>query len=361
MKKGPHDEMNDDLRPEYDLSQLLSHGVQGKYTKRFRAERSVMPTADQEPGKLSDNPAAGLDRDEWQKRLVKLESMYGYRHGFKLLYCPWSTLFEGCEVAFLSMNPAGRTPDDADPRTVSDERGNSYRIERYTTKSPITEQYLQLCELMRVSPDRVLCGALAPFRTKKWKASRDGQNMAIGRVFWEAALGMQSSLRVLVCSGKPAENTLIDMLGGELERSVSAEWGNIRIRQYRVADPACSLIALPQLSRFKLLSRPASRRQVASVLEKWANAEGGHPWPNLPKTSAKTDSRRMCFEQGKAFVYMPPDDDSRVITEWPNGVIEDHQLSDNTITRKWPDGRVECFPANDPAAKECPYIVPPSA
>ena len=359
MKKGPHDEMNDDLRPEYDLSQLLSHSVQGKYAERFRAERIVMPTADQNHGKLSDKPAAGLDRDEWQRRLVKLESRYGYADGFKLLYCPWSTLFEGCEVAFLSMNPGGRTPDSADLRTVSDERGNSYRIERYTTKSPITEQYLQLCELMRVSPDRVLCGVLAPFRTKEWKASRDGQNLAIGRAFWETALRVQSSLKVLVCSGKPVKDALIDMLGGELDRSVPAEWGNILIRQYHIADPPCSLIALPQLSRFRLLSRPASRRQVASVLEEWDLAEEGHPWPDLPETSTKTDSRRMCFEQGKAFVYMPPDDDSRVITEWPNGVIEDHLLADDTITRTWPDGRVERFHADDPAAKECPYIAPP--
>ena len=55
-------------------------------------------------------------------------------------------------------------------------------------------------------------------------------------------------------------------------------------------------------------------------------------WPDFPKTGSGTDSRRMCFEQGKAFVYMPPDDDSRVITEWPNGVIEQHVLADDTIS-----------------------------
>ena len=84
-------------------------------------------------------------------------------------------------------------------------------------------------------------------------------------------------------------------------------------------------------------------------------------WPDFPKTGSETDSRRMCFEQGKAFVYMPPGDDSRVITEWPNGVIEQHVLANGTITRKWPDGRVEHFRAIDPAAKECPYVASPSA
>ena len=36
MKKKSNDEQNDDLRPQYDLGQLLKIGVQGKYTERFR-------------------------------------------------------------------------------------------------------------------------------------------------------------------------------------------------------------------------------------------------------------------------------------------------------------------------------------
>ena len=47
MKKGRHDEMNDDLRPEYDLSRLLSDSVQGKYAERFRAGSIVTPSDDE--------------------------------------------------------------------------------------------------------------------------------------------------------------------------------------------------------------------------------------------------------------------------------------------------------------------------
>jgi hypothetical protein len=36
MKTKSKDEMADDLRPEYDLGQLLKSGVQGKYAARFR-------------------------------------------------------------------------------------------------------------------------------------------------------------------------------------------------------------------------------------------------------------------------------------------------------------------------------------
>jgi hypothetical protein len=36
MKKQLDDEMDDDLRPEYDLRELLKGGVRGKYAERYR-------------------------------------------------------------------------------------------------------------------------------------------------------------------------------------------------------------------------------------------------------------------------------------------------------------------------------------
>ena len=36
MKKKKIDEMHDELRPEYDLRELLKSGVRGKYAKRYR-------------------------------------------------------------------------------------------------------------------------------------------------------------------------------------------------------------------------------------------------------------------------------------------------------------------------------------
>lgn len=36
MKKKSKDDKSDDLRPEYDLRELLKEGVQGKYTDRFQ-------------------------------------------------------------------------------------------------------------------------------------------------------------------------------------------------------------------------------------------------------------------------------------------------------------------------------------
>ena len=41
MKKR-RNRMNDDLRPEYDLRQLLKGGVRGKYAKRYHAGTNLV-------------------------------------------------------------------------------------------------------------------------------------------------------------------------------------------------------------------------------------------------------------------------------------------------------------------------------
>jgi hypothetical protein len=40
--KRRKNKMNDDLRPEYDLDQLLKGGVRGKYAKRYHAGTNLV-------------------------------------------------------------------------------------------------------------------------------------------------------------------------------------------------------------------------------------------------------------------------------------------------------------------------------
>jgi hypothetical protein len=42
MRKDDMTEMNDDLRPEYDLRVLLKDGVRGKYVDRYRAGTNLV-------------------------------------------------------------------------------------------------------------------------------------------------------------------------------------------------------------------------------------------------------------------------------------------------------------------------------
>ncbi len=77
-------------------------------------------------------------------------------------------------------------------------------------------------------------------------------------------------------------------------------------------------------------------------------------WSDFPTTGSTTDSRQMCFRQGKAFVHMPAHDRSRVVTEWPNGVVDHYLIADKTIMRTWPDGHTQHFAPGDPAGKKYP-------
>jgi len=42
MRKKSKNEMEDELRPEYDMSQLLKGGVRGKYAARYRAGTNLV-------------------------------------------------------------------------------------------------------------------------------------------------------------------------------------------------------------------------------------------------------------------------------------------------------------------------------
>ncbi len=45
MKKKRKSEMDDELRPEYDMRKLLKGGVRGKYAERYRAGTNLVPLA----------------------------------------------------------------------------------------------------------------------------------------------------------------------------------------------------------------------------------------------------------------------------------------------------------------------------
>ena len=42
MKKNDTSEINDELRPEYDLGELLKGGIRGKYVARYRAGTNLV-------------------------------------------------------------------------------------------------------------------------------------------------------------------------------------------------------------------------------------------------------------------------------------------------------------------------------
>ena len=64
MKKKSKSEKTDDLRPEYDLSELLKDGVQGKYVHRFREGTNLVL--------LDPDIAAAFPNDEAVNKALRL-------------------------------------------------------------------------------------------------------------------------------------------------------------------------------------------------------------------------------------------------------------------------------------------------
>lgn len=200
-------------------------------------------------------------REEWYEKLVSEETRLGYDMGWKFLYCPWSTI-EKAKVGFVSLNP-GRAPNNTLIRTVSDESGNSYEVEKNVTQSPITGQFLTLCSLIGITPRQCLTGVIAPFRTIDWQPARDKRSLEIGKEFWKELLSV-SPVKTLFAVGAETEKVLVEILSSTLDTEVPSGWGNYKIRRY--AAGGRSIIALPHLSRFKLLSSKIGREQIKKVV-----------------------------------------------------------------------------------------------
>lgn len=211
-----------------------------------------------------------IDKNHWLDRIREKSKELGFNDGFKLVYGKWETL-QSASTVFLSLNPGIWTPDDFDSKEeVSDERGNSYLVEKNTTNSPITKQFLELMNLLELEPNNVLTGVVVPFRTHTWGELTPVQKKEAQRIameFWSVPLMKPSVDRIIVCSNQ-ARDMVVKITRAELLQSIPANWDKINLNLYRTIDGKKKIFHLPQLSRFKLLSRPASITALRNLFSK---------------------------------------------------------------------------------------------
>ena len=150
-------------------------------------------------------------------------------------------------------------------RIVSDERGNSYLVQRQAKHSPIADQYRQLCEFVNVDPEKVLTGTLMPFRTPKWNKRRDAPNVEVAKPFWSTILN-GSKVRKVFCMGRDVEDAVVKLVNARLDRQVAANWGNLSIRRYVTAS-GMNVYGLLHLSTYKMFGRAECLPQLAELLK----------------------------------------------------------------------------------------------
>lgn len=206
-----------------------------------------------------------MDKGHWRLRLDSVAAEYGFKEGYKLLYCPWATI-SNSSVAFISLNP-GSMPSGMEENLVSDERGNSYFVEKEYTKSPLTAQFLKMAEFLAIKPESILTGVIHPFRSNRWKDfSKEQQKsgLRIGAEFWSLALS--SNIKTIVTVGNETFNQVSRLTNSEYVDSIFSGWGKCHVQRYQT-DTGCKLIKLPHLSSYKLFSRPQCHEALSRIFE----------------------------------------------------------------------------------------------
>lgn len=200
----------------------------------------------------------------------------GYELGWRLLASPASVLNES-EVAFIGLNPGGRTDTAEHPRFAPDE-GSAYVTESWAGHppgtSPLQKQVRCLFARLDVVPQAVLAGNLVPFRSPSWKElPKKHEALTFGRCTWREIID-EAQPKLIITMSRLVFGNLSSMLSMGNVRKEPSCWGNISLRYCQGAERL--LVGLPHLSRFPLLGRCKSEPWLARVFSGYWK---GHPSP----------------------------------------------------------------------------------
>lgn len=211
-------------------------------------------------------------RTYWKARLDEGADRLKFNEGYKLLYCPWSAIGTA-DFLFVSLNP-GRPPENIERRQLSEELGNSYELERTSTKSPITKQFNLLLQFLGVEANRFLVGVIAPYRSDNWaglSAEQKKGSLEIGRDFWSEILANATACKIITVSDVPAD-VMIKLTDAKLLREIHSGWGSTKLRLYKNSR-GTMIVALPHLSSYKLFSRSDCRAPLDDIFSELRNSE----------------------------------------------------------------------------------------
>lgn len=195
----------------------------------------------------------------YEARIQEFYAAGPYSLGWRFLYGSERTLLNP-EVVLLGLNPGGRECPD-DHGEYSCVTGSAYRVESWKGKPPGTEllqrEILALFDALGASPDEVLAGNLVPFRSPSWDDLPDRkQALEFGTELWREII-QASKPDLIVCLGAIVFEGCLSMGRPNDVTRFGFDWGNYSIK--RAEFGGTTLIGLPHLSRFPIVTRPASQ------------------------------------------------------------------------------------------------------
>ncbi len=202
---------------------------------------------------------------------ARIEEAYaksGNTLGWRLLASPESTL-SGAKVAFIGLNPGGSAVDAEHSVFAMPEGQSAYVDESWAGnaagESPLQRQVRALFDRLDVAPDAVLAGNLVPFRSPDWVSLVDPKgSLAFGKELWSGIL-RQAGASIVITMGGETTKAVADLLSVQNMTRHSVGWGNITAQ--RGSFDAGTLIGLPHLSRFGVMSRAASSDHLNNLFD----------------------------------------------------------------------------------------------
>lgn len=208
-----------------------------------------------------------IDSAELIARIERAYADSGNTLGWRLLASPIRVL-EGAEVAFIGMNPGGRTrPQDHGEFAMA--AGSAYVVEEWAGapagQSPLQRQVRALFAGLGVAPEDVLAGNLVPFRSPDWGSLHHPDHaVRFGMEIWREILDAARP-KLIVGMGTNVTCALTRLLDVRDIDTIAVGWG--KVRASRGAFKGGTLVGLPHLSRFGIMTRPTSMPAIRRLFE----------------------------------------------------------------------------------------------
>lgn len=235
-------------------------GVQrGEYGFAWRSPRGLSIIAvmhgDFDMGAISNDEFCS----ELRQRISAAYEKSGNTLGWRLLASP-PTVLDGADVAFIGVHPGGSIRPD-DHAELAMDCGSAYVDETWDRASqpgtsPLQWQVRALFKGLSVEPQDVLAGNLVPFRSPSWdRLESPNFSLRFGEALWADIL-QRARPHLVVGMGRKVLDPLIRILKAADVHSIPVGWG--KVTAAKASIPGGSLVILPVLSRFGILTRPQS-------------------------------------------------------------------------------------------------------
>ncbi len=190
-----------------------------------------------------------------------------YNLGWRLLTCPVANI-QSSEICFIGLNPAGKSPDKKNDG-FSSERGSSYKIEEWGIyppgEAPLQRQVCALFEFIEVPPNQILSGNLIPFRSPRiFDLPNKARAINFSENIWRKML-KTSNVKLVITMGNDVTRSLSKILKIPHLEKFPSGWGNVSL--YAGKHDNITLVGLPHLSTFKLLSRSVCSECLRAVFK----------------------------------------------------------------------------------------------